>query len=267
MQPRSVATKTVHDHGRGTMWWALSVAAFVAMESAIYPSIRHQAGFQDTWRQLPDAMKALFGLGKELDFTTGTGFLQAEVFGFMLPLAFIGYAIALGGRAIGREEDRGTLDLLLAYPVRRGRVVVQKHLAGVAMTVALGVAVFVTLVVADELADMRVPVARLASVMAGVVAVGLCFGAVALVVTCIGPSRGVAYAAASVAALAAFLVNSLASITSVVRPVRPLSPFRWALGDEPLRTGFHAGLLVPVAIAAVLLVVAAWAFERRDIAT
>lgn len=267
MLPRNAITaKTFRDHRRGTAWWTASVAAFVALEAAVYPTVRDQAGLQEMWQQLPDAMKAVFGFGDGTDLLTGAGFLQAELFGIMLPLAFIGFAISLGGRAIGREEERGTLDLLLAYPVKRARVVVEKHLAGVALTVVLGIAAFAALAAGNQLAHMHVRVVLLAAAMAGVVIVAVFFGALALLISCARPAKGVAYALAALAALATFLVNSLASMSDVVGVLRPLSPFRWAMGEEPLRTGFQVGMLVPLGGAALLVWAAAWAFGRRDVA-
>ena len=52
----------------------------------------------------------------------------------------------------------------------------------------------------------------------------------------------------------------------MLRPLRPLSPFRWALGDDPVRTGFHPFMLLTLAVAALLVWLAVAAFERRDLA-
>ena len=65
MQPRSVLTKTVHDHRRGALWWAVGIAFFVGVEVGIYPSVRDQAAMQDMWRDMPDAVRALFGVSED----------------------------------------------------------------------------------------------------------------------------------------------------------------------------------------------------------
>lgn len=267
MQPRSVLAKTVYDHRRGALWWAVGIAFFVAVEVGIYPSVRDQTAIEEMWRDMPDAMRALFGLSEEFDFTSGVGFLEGELFSFMLPLVLIAFAVALGGRAIGREEDTGTLDLLLAHPVRRRRVVLEKFAAGSSIVAAVGATTFAAIAIGSVVADMGVGIVNLGAAMFGVTTIALLYGAIALLVSCAIGKRGASYALASAAALAGFLVNSLASLTDVIAVLRPASPFRWAVGEHPLRTGFSPWMLVTLAAIAIVVWMAATLFERRDVGT
>ncbi len=54
------------------------------------------------------------------------GYLDAELFSFMLPLFVLVLAIGSGARAFAGEEDAGRLELVLSYPVRRSRAVLAK---------------------------------------------------------------------------------------------------------------------------------------------
>lgn len=267
MRLRSVAVKTLHDYGRRMAWWVLGLGATIGMQVAVYPSIAAQGGYQDMLEQMPDAMKAIFGVESGIDAASASGYLQAEVFAFTAPLALLVFAIGIGGGLIGREEETGTLDLLLAYPVRRGNVVLQKFAAAAVLTCALAAALCVVVAVATTAADMDVALVRLAAAVASVAALGLFFCALALLATCLWRRRGVAYGVAAAVAVVGFLINSLAAVTDVLDPLRPLSPFRWAQAFEPLRTGFDAALLVVLAGTAALVWAAAAAFERRDLTT
>ena len=74
----------------------------------------------------PDAFKAFFGLGDNVDYTSAIGYLNGELFSFMVPLLLLIAAIGAGARATAGEEERGTLELLLANPISRRRLVLDK---------------------------------------------------------------------------------------------------------------------------------------------
>ena len=264
---RSVFAKGLRDHRRGLLWWVFGLGSLLVLQIAMFPSIRDQTSYGDIWDEMPEALKAAFGISEGMDLTTGPGYLQAELFGFVLPLCITLFAVSLGGSAVAGEEERGTLDLLLAHPVRRRKLVVSSALSMAVLSGALVAASFVVMAAASSIVDMDVSLARLAAACVGVAALSLLFGAVALLAGCWRGRRGMAYAAAGVAALAAFMVESLASVADVLRPLRPLSPFRWAMGDEPLRTGFDPWMALTVVVAVAVVAAAAEVFERRDIAS
>src|SRR5690349_2193080 len=123
--PRSVFGHVLRDHWRAIVWWSLGVAAFIVIELVAYPSVKSASGVQDVWQQMPEAMKAMFGLDSSVDFFSGTGFLEAELFGFTLPLMFAVLAITIGSKVVAGQEDEGMLELELAHPITRTRFVLE----------------------------------------------------------------------------------------------------------------------------------------------
>jgi hypothetical protein len=68
-------------------------------------------------------------------------------------------------------------------------------------------------------------------------------------------------------AIAAFVVYSLAPLVGVMDDINPFNPMQWTVGAESLKRGLDVGYsLIAVAFAAVLMVAAVIAFDRRDIA-
>ena len=65
-------------------------------------------------------------------FGTPVGAGVFELFSLMAPLLLIVFSIGAGASAIAGEEDRHTLELLLANPVSRCRIVLEKLAALVA---------------------------------------------------------------------------------------------------------------------------------------
>ena len=73
---------------------------------------------------LPPVIKNL--IGKNNFMATPEGFFNLQPFSILAPLLFIVFAVAKGSDATAGEEERGTLDLLLANPLPRRRVVAGK---------------------------------------------------------------------------------------------------------------------------------------------
>lgn len=140
----SVLTKTLRDQARGLLGWSVSLALLIAMYVAIWPTVRDQPSMGDFLDQMPEAFRSLFA-STGADMSTPTGYVQVELLSFMAPIAVLMYAIGAGAGAIGGEEDRHTLDLLLSNPVSRSRVVLDKFLAMAAGTFLLAAVMAVAL--------------------------------------------------------------------------------------------------------------------------
>jgi ABC-2 type transport system permease protein len=263
---RNVFTKTLRDHWRGLLGWGLGLVAMAALEFAVYPAIRDSAAeFNKLIDAYPDAFKSMFAIQ---DFTSGAGFLNAELFSLTVPLVLVVLGISFGAGATAGEEERKTIDLLLANPLPRWRVVAEKLLALVVALVAIGAVLLATLCTGVALLGMGVGIDRLAAGVAGAVLLGLCLGTLAMAVGCATGRRGLAAGVAAAVALAGWLVNSLAPMVEGLAPWRKLTLFYQYLGHDPLRTGLDLGnAAVLVAVAVLLALAALAAFDRRDLAT
>src|SRR3972149_2283814 len=120
--------------------WALSLVALMLMMVGAYPAVRDQDMFSDLMEQYPDFVQQIMGLGSGLDIASPAGYLNSQVFANMLPMLFLIFLIGFAVReAAGEERDR-TMDLLLAHPVTRERVLVEKLAALLGAGLWLGVA-------------------------------------------------------------------------------------------------------------------------------
>jgi ABC-2 type transport system permease protein len=261
----SVLARTLLERRRGLVGWAIGIAALAALIAVYWPAVRDSPDLQSFTRDLPEAMRALIGEG---DYGTATGFLNAELFAFMMPLLFLIVAIGIGAGTVTREEERGTIDLLLSTPLTRRRMLAEKALGGVLVLAGLGVVLFVALVLAGWAVDMGVGADRLAAISLAVVLVALPFGALALLISCATGSHGLALGLASTAAVAAYMLDALAPLIGSLDGWQDLSPFAWYASDEVLAGGLALGdvaLLLGVALA--LAAGAVLALDRRDLGT
>lgn len=264
---RSVLLKSLRDVRRGLAWWAAGLVGLVAMMVAVYPTVRDNPELDRLVEDYPEALQAFIAFGGELDYASAAGYLGSELYSFMVPLLFLVAAIGHGAGAIAGEEDRGTLDLLLAQPVTRRRVALEKLGALAAELLLLGVVLWASLWVGALAVGMEISAAHLAAATLDAVLFALAYGAIAFMLGAATGRRGLAIGVTAAAAVAAYLVSSLAALVGVLETIRPASPFYHYAASDPLRSGLDAGhALVLVALAVAAAAVAVVAFDRRDLA-
>jgi ABC-2 type transport system permease protein len=263
---RNVTLKTLRDLARGLVWWSLGLVALVALIAGVFPTVRDNTELNKLAESYPEAIKGLISFGGVVDYTSGPGYLGSELFAFMVPLLFLVAAIGAGSRAIGGEEERGTLDLLLALPLSRRRLVVEKLGALLGELLALGLVLWLAVVVASPLVDLGISAGHAAAAVLYVVALAFAFGAIALLVGAATGHRARAIGITAALAVGAYLVYSLSTLVGFLDQIKEASPFFHYAATNPLRSGLEGGHL------AFLLVVAAVAgsaapllFERRDL--
>lgn len=264
-RPFALGRRWLADRRRSTFAWALSLLGIIAVQLSVYPAVKSQPGITEMWDELPQAMKAMFGVTGGLDFTSGPGYLRGEIFGFTLPLLFLVFGIGAGANAIAGDEEKGTLGLVLAQPVRRVRVVVERFAAVVGDATALALAVLVSIVVIGPMVGLHVGMAALVGAVLATMLLSCLFGSVALAVGAATGHRGAALGASAGLAVAGYLLDSLANITKVLKPLQPASPFHWAPPGDLVTGGSAIGLVWFAVATVAFVVVAAWSFDHRDI--
>jgi ABC-2 type transport system permease protein len=207
---------------RSIVWWSLGLIAIAALIVAVYPTVRDNPDLNKLVENYPDALKAFIAFGGELDYTSGAGYLGSELFAFIVPLLLAVAAIGAGGRATAGEEEAGTIELLLANPVSRRRLIVEKTAALATEVALLALVLWISLFVGVEIVGMDVSVANLAAATFAAALLAFSFGAIAVLAGSISGRRSVAIgvpAAVGVAATSsAHSVRSSARSSSRGRP-------------------------------------------------
>jgi ABC-2 type transport system permease protein len=263
---RNVFGKTLRDLRWPTFWTGLALFLIAAYFTLLFPTYAKAINLQELLDKMPPAMKALVG-GQFIDVSTATGFLNLELFPLILPAVLAGYAIAQGSGATAGEESRGTIDVLLSYPVARWRLVVEKAVAIVisVAVIAFGLGLGAVLGAVASASPLETPNVAAGLVMAALLA--LDFGAIALALAAWSGNRSAATGVAAALLVVMYFVNALAPIISGLDSIKQLSLFYWYLESEPLRHGLALGdSLVMAAVAIVLGLASLVLFSRRDLA-
>jgi ABC-2 type transport system permease protein len=258
-----ITTKTLRDGRRSLLWWFLGLAGLTIVTVATYPAVRDMPGLDQLLEGLPDALLALIG---ETELLSPEGYLNSQLFGAIVPILFLAYGVAAGSGAIAGEEETRTLDLLLANPVSRTRIVIEKTLAMIIGLVLLGAMLWVATYLPSLMVDMELDVWHLAAVNLSAVLFGFFMGGFALMVGAATGSRGLAVGLGAALGVAAYLVNSLAPLVEALEPLQKLSPFYYYYEADPLRNGLDPAHAAVLAVGGLIFVgLAVIGFRRRDV--
>ncbi len=263
--PLSVVAKVLHDQWRPLLGWSVLCGAFAALYLSLYPSIGAVQQMQELLNAMPPALRAMFA-AEGVDIGTPAGYLNVELFTFVVPLLVFAVALTSGAGATAGEEERGTLELLLANPLPRWRLVVEKFIA-LSLAAAVVVAgIWLALAVTARVAGIDLALDRVAGALASAGLLGVAIGALTMAIGALTGSRMVALGLALAVAVAGFFVNALAPLVEGLKAWRVIAPHYHYIGYDPLANGLdatHAAVLL--AITAAFLGIAIVAFERRDL--
>ena len=157
---RTILTKTLRDYRWGIIIWGSSLALFMISGYTTYGQLDAKA-----LAQVGQVAQTFRYFGEPVAMDTINGLLTWRILGF-LPIILSIWGVLAGARMVRGEEDRGSLDTLLATPQSRGILVAQKVGA-----YALGLVIIGVLIALGALAGA--PAAKLTVSLGDALIVGL----------------------------------------------------------------------------------------------
>ncbi|ODR82101.1 ABC transporter permease [Haladaptatus sp. W1] len=254
---------------KGAVALAVLLGVMSILFVALFPSIKSSGANIDAyWNNLPPAMKAAFGAsGAGFSLTTMEGFLAVELYQFFWLLLLGVYVAYLAGSLIAGDVERDRMDMLLATPVSRSKVLVEKFASLlptlVILNVIVGIVVYGSVVGVGE----SVSLSDLAVVHLLSIPYLLACGGIGLLLSVLFDREDIAQRGGLGAVFALFLLNSVGE-SADMGWLGALSPMHYYDPTAILVSGSYdwtgAGILL-VGIAA-LVSVSLVIFQRRDIA-
>jgi ABC-2 type transport system permease protein len=194
-------------------------------------------------------------------------FLNAQLFYATLPILWIILAVTRGSGILGRDEQNHTLELLLARPISRGKLLTAKAISLITEFVVVGTATALALIVLSPIFDLHVGVWRLILATIYTALFSLSFGFVAFTLQAASSlTRRAASAVAVLLGFGGYVLASLSGLTDWLEaPVR-LAPYHYFMPDAVMRGEPVTGLNVYLVGVLVVTVLVSYAgFRRRDI--
>ena len=234
------------------------IAVMVAV-GALFPAVGHTIGAL----HVPASVANMLG---GADYGTVTGWFRSEIAAIYGPLLAGALAITGASATLAGEEEDRILALILAYPVRRGELVVAKTAAIGCVVLVLAISTWLGLIIGVAVAGGGISVPHMAALALQLAFFGFATGAVAVAVAAASGRRSLATAVASAVAILGWLINSFAPLASGLGWLKYLSLYYYYAGHDPLRAGIGAGGLVVLAAVALALVgIGTVGLERRDL--
>jgi len=263
----NVFQKALRDQWRSLLSWGIGLVALAVIMAAFYPSISSMTSINQYFEELPKGMMQIF-IGTEIiDYTSPVGYFSTELFSFMVPLLFLIFGVGLGTAVIAGEEDRGTLDFLLANPVSRWRVVIDKFGVILVSMIALAVVFWAGLAISVAAMNIEIDLMKLAEATLGALLVAMVFATFSLFLGCLKGNRSVSLGVSGGLAVLTYFLNTLGSIVNGLKDYRFLSPFYHYMEPNTLKNGIDPGhTMVLVGLILVFFIASIPVFQRRDIA-
>lgn len=259
-----ILLKTLRDGIGSILVWGLGMAAVAGFYASLYPTIGESVAWKEYWATIPPAMRAMFG--NVPDITTFDGYLRSELLS-LFPLLVGIMFIVKGAAAVAGEEEARTADILLAQPVPRWRVLVEKFLGVALIVLAASLLAGAGLALGVILSGIDTSIPPLfAAVLHGYVPAFVC-GALAFVGTAIFHRARHASIIAVSYIIAAYVLKALSLVVDELEPFRFLSVFHYYQENNALAGQTDWGsVLGPLAFAVLLVACSVALFHRKEIA-
>lgn len=251
------------------LWWTIGSVVLVAIILMVFPSIRDQAAQLDqVINKLPEGVRGLKAGGSaSVSLDDPVSFLNSQVFYATLPILWIILAITRGAGVLGREEQNHTLELLLARPISRTRLLLAKALSLVIEFTIVSAITLLTIIALAPVFDLHVSTAKLALATLYTAAFSLSFGYVTFVMQ--ATNRFTKRAATTFAVLLSFGGYVLASLSAMASwlewPVKFL-PYHYFRPLDAFEGHWPRGALFYMALVFILgTIIAIIGFRNRDI--
>ena len=245
--------------------WSTGVAAFVILYLAIYPEIERQLGESA-------AAAKFFSLYRVIGIEVGSfeAYFASAVVQFV-PVLLGVYAILNGTDTLAGEEDRGTLELLIAMPLPRWQIVTAKAIAMIVAAMMVLLLVGVSAMATFPALKIKTSISAIDILMAIMSAwpVIIAFMMISLFLGSCVPTRRIAAMTATVIFVASYFGERFTNLAKSLRPLSRLSLFHYV---DSTSTLFTEGVRAPdvgilLGTGAVFFALSLVCFERRDVTT
>lgn len=242
--------------------WGSGLALYGLAMGILYDTVQNMPGLQEMLANYPPELMAFFGNMADLSSTAG---YFGTYYSSYMPLIVGIFTVSAAAGLLAGDEERGTLDLTLAYPVGRTALFWGRWLGFVVATALILFIGYLGWAVTLPFGGMDVSAGRLLAAHAPIAALALLFGGLALLLSLLLPSARMAATTAGGLLAANFLLVGLAELNDKLRPIMDATPFAFFQGGEAINDLNWAWLLGLTAAAFVLAAGGWLLFRRRDI--
>ena len=244
--------------------WSICMFALALMFTSLYDPFKGE--FDDMLDNAPALMEAMLGPIPTDSSISPEVWLGIELYGLLFPIMISVIAISAGASAVGSEEESGTIELILASPISRERIICEKSFGIFAQLAIMGGVLWLGIVVGSFLFPFDVSLINVLSATVMGCIFGLTISNLTLATQAFKGRKGLALAIGSCFVGISYVFNVLSGISDNLHSLKYVSLFNYYDGPGVLVNGLNTtSLIVMVCLSAVCFTTALYVFKRRDI--
>jgi ABC-2 type transport system permease protein len=246
------------------VWWSLGIIALIALTVLAYGSIKDQA--EQLNKAFGSLSSSIGGFVGTNDMFSPVGYLNSQLYYITLPILFIILTVTLAGSLLHKEERSGTLELLLARPIGRSRLLLAKALAGAAVVATIATVTTVATLLCCLAVHIDVPAGHIVLASIWMALFSGAFGAIAFMLYAASVlTQRLAAVVAITLSLGGYILASLGGMVHGLAGIAKLLPYHYYDPGAILNGKVSGGLVIYIAaIYAISLAIALAGFRRRD---
>ena len=243
--------------------WGIGLGIIAAVVVIIYDSVADHFELVDQFmKAMPAIMTAFAGDAQMLQ--TSSGWLHMKYF-VSLPVIFGPFAVLAGAGLLSSDEERGRLDLLMAYPTARWKIFYGRLAALFTATAIILFVAWLGLIAGLPFSTLKTTPGGALLSFVSLFALIILFQSFALMLSFMLGSRILAAGAAGVILIANFFIDALVQIAPSLEATARCLPYHYYQGGFAA-DGFElAPMATLLGAAATMIGISCWLFHRRDI--
>jgi len=243
--------------------WSVSMFILALVFTGLYDSFKGE--ITDMIGNAPKLMEAMIGPISE-DAVTPEIWLGIELYGLLFPILLAVIAVSAGASAIGTEEESGTIELILASPISRGRVVLEKSLG---IMIQLGIVsgfLWVGIATGSLLFPFDVSLTNVFFATAMGWIFGMTVAYITMSIQSLKGRKGLALGVGSGFVGLSYVIMVISGLLNGLNSLKYTSLFNYYDGRSVLINGLNeTSFAVMLGLSGLFLVVSLYGFYNRDV--
>jgi len=243
--------------------WGIGLAALAIMMGSLFDMIASSGNLMDAYVESLPELAELFDFAS---MNTPIGWLDVEYFSFV-PLIIGLFATGAGASLLARDEEGGTLDLILAHPVSRTVLFWGRFLANTLVIIILLLISWASLLLTMIWSEnFTIPALDLLLPFASLFAILMLFMTLALLFSMLLPARSMAIMLTGMLVVASFFITLLSGVVDELERAADFSPLTYQETATAIEDGLNLTWFgVFLTIDLVLALISWQLFQRRDV--
>ena len=257
----NIFKKTIYEKRWMIVGWSVVMFAFSLFIVVVFPVFRDTIG--ESLKTVPDSLKSFMGDAQA--FQNLNAFIDVQVIYQMVFMPVVMGIILCTGLLAGKEEQ-GTMQSLLAQPVKRQRTYLEMLLASWVIAAIVTIFIFIGCIIGGWIISVAIDAPRLLQACFATWLVTILISTFAYALGAITAKRGFSGMLTGVFVFLMYIITALAPTVKVLKYPNYLSPFKYFNTPSVMLSGWRWTNIAIMATATLIFAVIGYVvFIKRDI--